>query len=186
MTFDDLQNALECTPVIAAVPDTLWAAAVASPAAVLFHLNANVLTVGEHIRLAHEQQKCVFVHLDLAEGIARDKSGIAYLAAMGADGIISTRGQLIRLAKEAGLLTVQRVFALDSKGIGVTGELLDNVRPDMVEIMPGLIGKIIRRFAVGDIPVIAGGLIETKAEVTDALGNGALAVSTGKKELWYL
>ena len=34
--------------------------------------------------------------------------------------------------------------------------------------------------------VIAGGLIETKQEVTNALGQGAAAVSTGKNELWYL
>ena len=38
---------------------------------------------------------------------------------------------------------------------------------------------------IGKIPVIAGGLIETKAEVTEALCQGALAVSTGKQELWY-
>ena len=36
------------------------------------------------------------------------------------------------------------------------------------------------------IPVIAGGLIETKAEITTALSSGAVAVSTGKKELWYV
>ena len=36
------------------------------------------------------------------------------------------------------------------------------------------------------VPIIAGGLIENKAEVTEALGLGAAAVSTGKKELWYL
>ena len=34
--------------------------------------------------------------------------------------------------------------------------------------------------------VIAGGLIETKAEITTALSSGAVAVSTGKKELWYV
>ncbi|MBQ3075076.1 MAG: glycerol-3-phosphate responsive antiterminator, partial [Clostridia bacterium] len=35
------------------------------------------------------------------------------------------------------------------------------------------------------VPLIAGGLIETKAEVMDALQSGAIAVSTGKEELWY-
>jgi len=41
-------------------------------------------------------------------------------------------------------------------------------------------------FGAGHIPVIAGGLIETKTEVFDALGCGATAVSTGRKNLWYL
>lgn len=35
-------------------------------------------------------------------------------------------------------------------------------------------------------PVIAGGLIQSKAEVTDALNCGAIAVSTGQAQLWYL
>ena len=52
--------------------------------------------------------------------------------------------------------------------------------------MPGVIGKAIARFSGGNIPVIAGGLIQTKKEVTDALGCGAAAVSTGQSELWYL
>ena len=55
-----------------------------------------------------------------------------------------------------------------------------------MEIMPGIIGKAISRFSKGYIPVIAGGLLETKAEVTEALGSGATAISTGAKELWYL
>ena len=41
-------------------------------------------------------------------------------------------------------------------------------------------------FSNSGITLIAGGLIETKAEVTNALHCGAFAVSTGKKELWYI
>ena len=55
-----------------------------------------------------------------------------------------------------------------------------------MELMPGIIDKAITRFCRGNIPVIAGGLIETKQEVTNALGHGAAAVSSGKNELWYL
>lgn len=186
MRLAQLTDCLERTPVIAAVPDARFAAAVASPAEVLFYLKAGLLTVRERILAAHTAGKFVFVHLDLADGIGKDKTGIEYLAACGVDGIISTRGQLIRHAKEQGLLTVQRFFALDSQGLCSIGEQLQSTAPDLMEIMPGVIGKAIARFSGGDIPVIAGGLIETKAEVTEALTNGAAAVSTGKKELWYL
>ena len=55
-----------------------------------------------------------------------------------------------------------------------------------MEIMPGVIPKVIERLAKGKIPVIAGGLIETKAEITTALGSGATAISTGRPELWEL
>ena len=122
--------------------------------------------------------------LDLAEGIGRDRSGIRFLAQCGVDGIISTKAQLIRLAKEQGLITVQRFFALDSKGMESIEEMLHTSTPHLIEIMPGVIGKAIRRFAGCGIPVIAGGLVETKAEVTDAINCGAAAVSTGRESLW--
>ena len=38
--------------------------------------------------------------------------------------------------------------------------------------------------AMTEIPVIAGGLVETEAEVRAALAAGASAVSTGQSELW--
>ena len=65
-------------------------------------------------------------------------------------------------------------------------EMLKNTNPHLMEIMPGVIGKAIRRYSKTHVPVIAGGLIQTKAEVTEALSCGALAVSTGEKGLWYL
>lgn len=186
MPAERIHDRLERCPVVAAIPDTRFSLALSSPAEVIFCLKANLLTVAEHIKQAHAANKAVFVHLDLADGIGKDKTGIEFLANCGVDGIISTRGQLIRAAKEHGLIAVQRFFTLDSQGLDGIAEQLRTVSPDFIEIMPGVIGKTVARFASGDIPVIAGGLIETKAEVTDALGNGAVAVSTGKKELWYL
>lgn len=179
-------SCLEQNPVIAAITDEKWEAAIASPAQVLFYLSANLLTVEERVRQVHEAGKLVLIHLDLAEGIGKDRSGIRFLAQCGVDGIISTRAQLIRLAKEQNLPVVQRFFALDSKGMESISEMLPHTNPNLIEIMPGVIGKAIGRFSGGHIPVIAGGLIETKGEVMEALSSGATAVSTGRQELWYL
>lgn len=182
----ELMNCLEQNPVVAAIGDDKWEEALAAPVQVLFYLSANLLTVAERIRQAHEAGRYILIHLDLAEGIGRDRTGIAYLAQAGADGIISTRAQMIQFARELGLMTVQRFFLLDSKGVGSIDDMLGHTKPDFMELMPGVIGKSIRHFGGGSIPVIAGGLIETKQELTDALGCGATAVSTGKKDLWYL
>lgn len=181
-----IMETLEQNPVIAAVGDDKWEAALHSPAQVIFYLSASLLTVAQRIREAHEAGKLLLIHLDLAEGIGRDRVGVHYLADLGVDGIISTRAQIIRFTKERGLMAVQRFFALDSKGVESMEELLQSTCPDLMEIMPGVIGKIIHRFSRGRVPVIAGGLIQTKAEVTEALGSGATAVSTGKQELWYV
>ena len=184
VSITQVRQRLEEFPIIAAVRDDRWEQAVASPAEVLFHLECNLLTVAQRIEQAHNAGKIVFIHMDLSEGIGRDKIGLAYLAQCGVDGIISTRGQLIRSAKDMGLLTVQRFFALDSQGLDSIQEMLKVTNPHFMEIMPGVLPKVIERLSGGNTPVIAGGLIETKAEVTAALRSGATAVSTGSAVLW--
>ena len=181
-----LTDSLERSPVISAVQDNMFSDALSSPTEVMFYLKANILTVKEKINLAHESGKLILIHIDLAEGIAKDRAGVEFLKGVGADGIISTKGTLIKHANEFGLITVQRFFALDSQGLSNMKELIELSRPDMVEIMPGVIGKIIKKLSVGHTPIISGGLIDSKEEVTTALSCGAVAVSTGAKDLWYI
>ena len=186
MEFSGFLDCMVQNPVIAAISDDKWDAAIQSPAQVLFYLSADIMSVRDRIEQAHNAGKIVFIHVDLAEGIGKDRAGIRFLAQGNADGVISTRAQLIRFAKEQKLLTVQRFFTLDSKGMDSIDEMLKSTNPHLMELMPGIIGKTIERFSRGNIPVIAGGLVQTKAEVLDALNSGAAAVSTGQTELWYL
>ena len=186
MEGTELKDIFERSPVIASVYEENFKAALESPCEVLFDLKASILTVAQRIQAAHQAGKKIFVHIDLASGIGKDRAGIEFLAKAGADGIISTRGQLIRQARDFGLYTVQRFFALDSQGIKSIHEMLETVAPDMIELMPGVIGKIIKSFAQNGVSVIAGGLIETKTEVMEVLACGATAVSTGSKDLWYI
>ena len=182
----NLIERLENCPIIAAIREDGFEAALSSPSEVIFLLGCSILTVADLVQKAHAQNKLVLVHIDLADGIGKDKAGIQYLTNCSVDGIISTRSHLIRAAKDLGLCTVQRFFALDSQGVDSIEDVLHASSPTLVEIMPGVAGKVIQRFANGKVPVIAGGLIETKQEVTTALSEGALAVSTGKKDLWYI
>ena len=85
MRAEELKNRLECFPIIAAIRDNRWRQALASPAEILFYLEGNILTVRDRIRQAHEADKIVFVHLDLAEGIGKDRTGIRYLAECGVE-----------------------------------------------------------------------------------------------------
>lgn len=186
MTLEQFKDSLERFPIIATVHADELERAIISPAEILCHMKADLLRISDDIKRVHEAGKFILVHIDLAEGIASDKTGIQYLANLGVDGIISTRGKLIRQAKEIGLITVQRFFALDTQGIESIEEMLSVSSPDYIEIIPGVIGKVISRFASRGIPVIAGGLIESKAEITEAISSGASAVSTGKTELLYL
>lgn len=186
MRYTELINALENIPIIAAVREEQWEAALSAPPELLFYLDASLLTIQERVKQAHQAGKRLFVHMDLADGIGKDKTAIRYLADLGVDGIISTKASLIRMAKEQDLLTVQRFFVLDSQGMESIADMVRSTAPHLMEIMPGVISKALQRFGDGSVPVIAGGLLETKAEVTTALSCGATAVSTSREELWYL
>lgn len=186
MTQEKLYGSLEACPIIAAVHQEMFGKALRSPIEVIFYMDANLLTVKDRVKEAHDAGKFIFIHIDLANGIAKDKIGVEYLSQIGADGIISTRSTIIKTAKELGLATVQRFFAIDCQGVESISSTLINSQPDLMEIMPGVVGKVIKRFADGKVPLITGGLIERKQEVTSAIALGAFAVSTGKEELWYV
>lgn len=165
--------------------DAEFIAASESDVSVIFDLNSDIMTLSKKIKKAHENQKKLFVHIDLAGGIGKDESGIIFLKKMGVDGIISTKVNIIKLAREAGLTTVQRFFIVDSRSVHTTSEAVRSSRPDMIEIMPATVGKVITRLVSElSIPIIAGGLIENESEALEAIKCGAAAVSTGQKTLW--
>jgi glycerol uptake operon antiterminator len=173
-------------PVIAAVKsrDAL-SLAIESDVDIIFHLAADIFGLAEDVEAVHRANKKLFIHMDLVEGIGKDAYGIEFAKKMNVDGIISTRVNLIRAARDKGLSTVQRFFIVDSRSIDTTVETVKSSKPDMIELMPALLPKVIERVKTClDIPVIAGGLIETKTEIISAINAGADAISTGKSNLW--
>lgn len=129
----------------------------------------------------------LFSHMDLMKGIARDKAGISFLRKnIGIDGILTTHTNLIQFAKKEGLITIQRLFILDSEALKTGVRVVQTCNPDAVEILPGIILPSLKEDLqhLNFPPIIAGGLIKTKQEVKNILQAGALAISTSKKELW--
>lgn len=85
------------------------------------------------------------------------------------------------------MLTVLRVFAIDSKAVSNLGKETGMGMPDLIEVLPGTIYKVIARLSRElPVPLIAGGLLADKADVTAALSVGALCVSASDPELWDL
>ncbi len=175
-------------PIIAAVRDKeSFLSACGSPCKIIFLLSADIFALPGFVKQAHAKDKKVFLHMDLAEGVGKDSSGVKFVKGCGVDGIITTRASLVKQAKENDMLCVQRFFMVDSHSVGTALESIRSARPDMIEIMPGIASKTIRCLSHDvSVPIIAGGLLETKEEIVAALAAGAAAVSTGKKELWEL
>ena len=185
MRSSDIIACLECNPVIAAIQNDKWESALESPVDMIFYLSADLLTVKDRVAQAHEAGKYILVHMDLAEGLGKDKPGLVYVKKMGVDGVISTRVNIIKAAREAGLFTVQRFFIVDSHSVNTTLEAIKSSHPDMIEIMPGIVTKVIADLKASlNIPIIAGGLIETRKEIEEAVHSGASGISTSRAELW--
>lgn len=141
----------------------------------------------EHlVKYAHKHGKKVLVHADLIYGLKADKYGIEFLINnVKADGIISTRADVITQVKRHRVMAIQRLFALDSHALNHNLEICRRVQPDYLEILPAILPRIIKEVhEETGIPIIAGGLIRTEQDVRKALKSGAAAVTTSMNRLW--
>lgn len=176
-------------PIIAAINnlDNIGFA-LESPCHVVFLLKGDISNISGVVNRFKEAGKCVFLHMDLIEGFSKDAVALKYFHEnIKPDGIITTKGNLIRTAKNNGIFIIQRLFALDSLSLASGIESIHTTRPDAIEILPGIMPKVIKEVhGQTRIPVIAGGLIRDKEDVIECLNAGALGVSTSKKEIWYM
>lgn len=173
-------------PVIAAVrEESGLEKALRSDVQAIFLLASDILTVAELTQRVHDAGKLLFIHIDFVEGLSKDAAGVRFLSTTGIDGIISTRSNIITAAKKRGICCVQRFFMVDSRSVDTAMDSLKQSQPDLIEIMPALAYKSIARIKKRThIPIIAGGLIETKEEIFSALNAGASMISTGEEGLW--
>lgn len=187
MNCDTLLDALANAPIIASVKtEADLEAALSSDVGVIFLLFGNILNIRDLAARVHAAGKLVFVHLDLVEGLASREVSTDFIArSTAADGVISTKAALTRRARELGLLAIQRFFLLDSMALSNIEHHFSREAADVIEVLPGLMPQITAWVArVTGKPVIAGGLICCKEDVTAALGAGAVAVSTTNSGVW--
>jgi glycerol-3-phosphate responsive antiterminator len=181
------KETLQESPVIAAVKsDEGLDRALESECAVVFFLYGTILNISQLVQRAKDAGKLVFVHADLIDGMTAKDISVDFLAQnTTADGVISTRPNLIRRAKELGLITIQRFFLLDS--LAFENVLRQSSNADVVDILPGMMPRVISRLT-DQIrqPLIASGLLSDKSDILAALSAGAVAVSTTCEPLWFV
>jgi glycerol uptake operon antiterminator len=155
---------------------------------VIFLLGGTIFDLPDLIDKSVTFGKLVCVDIDLIKGIGKDAPGIQYLAReIHVHGIITTRSNLIKSAQKEGLISIQRIFVLDSESLTGGLNVIEKSAPDAVEILPGLIlPKIMDRIrARVSVPVIAGGLIKRPEEIREILSSGAVGVSTTTASLYH-
>jgi glycerol uptake operon antiterminator len=178
--------ALRRNPVVPAVrgPDSALEAALAGEHPAIFVLGGDIFKVLGRVG-SQSRRPQIYVNVDLVGGVAGDASGLRFLSRH-VEGIISTHRHVIELAKQSGLITIQRLFAIDSGAVERGLKLIRRAEPQFVEILPALAYcEIADRYsAVLDLPVLAGGLLKSQEDISTILEAGAVGVSTSHQGLW--
>lgn len=183
-----LFNSIEDCPIIPAIKDDEGLKRVTSiESKVIFVLYGDLLSIVDIVKQLHEAGKIVIIHIDLIVGLSTKEIVVDYIKKINADGIITTKPALIRRAKEVGLFAILRFFVFDSMAFQNVVKQSNVVKPDLIEILPGITPKVVKKIKQTiNTPVICGGLIEDKDDVMDALKAGAVAVSTSNTTIWNI
>jgi len=181
---------LERNRVIPAIKDDVaMRKALHSAHDIVFVLYGDILTLDDHVNAILRAGKTPFVHLDMINGLASNPVVLEYFYRHFKRncGVITTKSNMAKKALEMGIRVVQRYFMLDSLSVESAIDGIGKVRTDAIEIMPGIIPRVISQInRQTNVPIIAGGLINTASDIEKILAGGAIAVSTSKAELWPL
>jgi len=168
--LDDLDTALEC------------------PVEIIFLLNGNIFNLKEISQKVRSKNKGLYIHIESIDGFSKDTWGLEYIVKnIYPDGIITEKSNLVKLCKDMGVFTIQRMLIHDSIALENSIKSIKNLRPSAIEILPGIMPKLIKKFIQETkISVIASGLITDKYDIHSSLDAGSTAISTSCKDLWYL
>lgn len=154
-----LYQAMQANPIIAAIRDDQGLeGCLSADVQIVFVLYGDICSIGRIVERIKNAGKMAIVHVDLITGLSGKEICVDFLRnSTRADGIISTRVNMIQRAKELQMITVFRVFVIDSMALdSLLG--VKNLRPDAIDILPGLMPGIITKVrALTGLPVLAGG-----------------------------
>ena len=180
-------NIIQGKLIAASTPNNLSKAVKSNVSAViLMDIKLNYLLKDEFKK--NKDKKPIFIHLDLLKGLSNDVESVKFIKEyINPSGIVSTKSTVLNASKKIGLMTIQRIFLIDSKSLKNSIESIKENNPDMVEVMPGLCGEIVSKLKKEvNKPIILGGLIDKEEQIIEGLRNGADAISFSKEELWNI
>lgn len=185
----EFREALEDSPIIAAIKDDEGLKKCKeSDSQVIFILYGDICSISDIVNEVKTSGKIAMVHIDLINGLSSKEIAVDFIRKFTeADGIITTKPVLIKRAKELGLYTILRLFVIDSMAYENIEKQLRAARPDLIEILPALMPKVVKRICkMSSTPVIAGGLVSEKEDIMELLDAGVTSVSSTNTDIWFV
>ncbi len=185
----EFREALEDSPIIAAIKDDAGLKKCkTSDSKVIFILYGDICSIADIVSEVKSAGKIAMVHLDLITGLSAKEIAVDFIKKYTqADGIITTKPALIKRARELSLSTILRLFVIDSMAYENIERQIKNSHPDLIEILPALMPKVVSRICrMSGTPVIAGGLVSEKDDIMELLAAGVISVSSTNPDVWFL
>jgi len=176
-------------PVIAAVTQLeSLDKAIDSPCKNVFLLTGNIFNLKEIAHRVQSKYKGIYICVDLIDRFSKDTWGLEYIVTkIKPDGIITSKTNLVKLAKDLGAFTIYRQQVFDSTSLYESIKNIKSSRPHVVEILPGIIPRVIQQvYKNTKIPVVASGLIMDKNDVWTSLNAGAVGIVSSKEHIWHM
>ncbi len=149
--------------------------------------HCNLFELRDLLEQAHRRELAVYVNADHIHGVHADAAGMRYLTdQFHIAGVVSNHPKTLTLARNFGLETIQRIFAVDSTGLEMALDSIDSANTDLLEISPALvIPYIIPRLSYPlPLPFIGSGLIQTVQQIQAILRADAAGVVVARSALW--
>lgn len=176
-------------PVIATINDTEnLDKALNSPCKIIFLLSGNIFNLEYIVNKVNDKNKSIYIHIDAIDGFSKDVVALRYITRnIRPQGIITAKDSLIKYAKDMSIFAIQRIYLSDSHSIDVGIRIARATRPNVIEVLPGVIPKATKTIKDSvNIPLIAGGLMMDKNDIMKSIDAGAIGVSTSKENLWHI
>ncbi|MDO5672970.1 MAG: glycerol-3-phosphate responsive antiterminator [Actinomycetaceae bacterium] len=177
---------LQSSPIIASAKDEAGLArALASECQTVFILYGSILTIGDIIGRVKATGRNAFINVDMVDGLSTRPAASKFIHYMTAvDGILSSKAPVVRAAREQGLLTVMRLFMIDSFAYDQMVDQVAASQAHAVEVLPGCIPRVITWIREDiNLPIVAGGLVCDEADVHAAFDAGAAAVASSNADV---
>lgn len=184
-----LIESLSNMPIIAAIKELdKLKVALDSPCENIFLLSGNIFNLKELSQRVKSKNKGFYIFIDSIDGFSKDTWGLEYIVKnIELDGIMTRKPNLVKQCKDMGIFTIQRMPIHNSEELDESLKSIRLLRPNMINVCPGIMPKIIDRLYVETkIPIIASGLIEDKNDIELALSSGAFGISSTKINTWYM
>lgn len=187
--MNDLNNLLKKNPTIAALckePDLDDICL--SNVKTAFILCGSLQALPSIVEKIKKAKIVPFVYIDFIDGLSAKDGAIDFVKYYTcAEGIVTTKFNQVKRAHSLNLMAVQRFFVFDTISQKNIKNQIQSSSADAVEVLPGVIPSVISFLSEDTkIPLIAGGFVNTKKDVDNALSCGAAGITTSIPNLWFV